>query len=240
MTGQLIHAATDEHVWAKAYDRDLTEDIFAIQSELAEDGAGELKAALSPEEKAMLGRKAHGEHRGLRPLPQGAGQERYKDRRCVRAEGIPPEGRGPRPLICARVRGPLAHSYAFEAFHFHEGVDDLKAKAKDADRAMQLAPEDPEIISNRGTTITMPTATMSGPTRNINASPCSAPTTRASSSSPWTHPAPSGRGGQSRSQTSAVRRSSTSPTPHTSPRPWSRVRGGRQALLGVRRGEPQD
>jgi TolB-like protein len=35
VTGQLIDARTDEHVWAKAYDRDLT-DIFAIQAELAQ------------------------------------------------------------------------------------------------------------------------------------------------------------------------------------------------------------
>jgi TolB-like protein len=56
VTGQLIHAQTDEHIWAKAYDRDLT-DIFAIQSELAQAIAEELKAALSPEEKVMLARK---------------------------------------------------------------------------------------------------------------------------------------------------------------------------------------
>jgi TolB-like protein len=33
VTGQLIHAATDEHVWAEKYDRDLT-DIFEIQDEI--------------------------------------------------------------------------------------------------------------------------------------------------------------------------------------------------------------
>jgi TolB-like protein len=39
VTGQLIHAATDEHIWAKSYDRDVT-DIFAIQGELAQAIAG--------------------------------------------------------------------------------------------------------------------------------------------------------------------------------------------------------
>lgn len=53
VTGQLIHAATDEHVWAQSYDRDLT-DIFAIQAELAQQIAKALSAALSPEEKARL------------------------------------------------------------------------------------------------------------------------------------------------------------------------------------------
>ena len=53
VTGQLIHAATDEHVWARSYDRDLT-DVFAIQAELSQQIASALKAALSPEEKALL------------------------------------------------------------------------------------------------------------------------------------------------------------------------------------------
>lgn len=53
VTGQLIHAATDDHLWAQSYDRDLT-DIFAIQAELAQEIAKALSAALSPQEKARL------------------------------------------------------------------------------------------------------------------------------------------------------------------------------------------
>jgi TolB-like protein/Tfp pilus assembly protein PilF len=53
VTGQLIHAATDEHLWAQSYDRDLT-DIFAIQAELAREIAAAMSAALSPEEKSRL------------------------------------------------------------------------------------------------------------------------------------------------------------------------------------------
>jgi TolB-like protein/Tfp pilus assembly protein PilF len=56
VTGQLIRAATDEHVWAQSYDRDLS-DIFAIQSELAQAIAGELKAALSPREQQLLAQR---------------------------------------------------------------------------------------------------------------------------------------------------------------------------------------
>jgi len=39
VTSQLINARTDEHVWAKSYDRELT-DIFAIQAALAQEIAG--------------------------------------------------------------------------------------------------------------------------------------------------------------------------------------------------------
>ncbi|HEX8678689.1 MAG TPA: tetratricopeptide repeat protein, partial [Chthoniobacterales bacterium] len=53
---QLIDARTDEHIWAEDYDRDLT-DVFAIQTDLAEKVAAELKAKLSPSEKAQIARK---------------------------------------------------------------------------------------------------------------------------------------------------------------------------------------
>ena len=53
ITAQLIDAATDEHVWADHYDRDLA-DVFAIQSEVAENIVAHLKANLSPSEKAAI------------------------------------------------------------------------------------------------------------------------------------------------------------------------------------------
>src|SRR6058998_2682070 len=53
---QLIDATTDEHVWANDYDGDVT-DVFAIQSDLAQKIAGELRAKLSPTEKAQIERK---------------------------------------------------------------------------------------------------------------------------------------------------------------------------------------
>jgi TolB-like protein/Tfp pilus assembly protein PilF len=46
---QLIDAGADSHLWAKTYDRDLA-DVFAIQSEVAQEIADSLKAKLSPAE----------------------------------------------------------------------------------------------------------------------------------------------------------------------------------------------
>src|SRR5262245_29727750 len=46
---QLIDARADSHLWAKTYDRDLA-DVFAIQSEVAQEIADSLKAKLSPAE----------------------------------------------------------------------------------------------------------------------------------------------------------------------------------------------
>jgi len=53
---QLIDAVTDKHLWAQVYDRELT-DVFAIQSELAQEIASALKATLSSDEQQRIERK---------------------------------------------------------------------------------------------------------------------------------------------------------------------------------------
>jgi TolB-like protein/cytochrome c-type biogenesis protein CcmH/NrfG len=53
---QLINAENAEHIWAKVYDRELT-DVFAIQTDLAQKIANGLRAELSPSEKEQMERK---------------------------------------------------------------------------------------------------------------------------------------------------------------------------------------
>lgn len=53
ITGQLINANTDEHLWAVTYDRRI-DDIFKVQSEIAERIAKELEARLAPKEKILI------------------------------------------------------------------------------------------------------------------------------------------------------------------------------------------
>jgi TolB-like protein/Flp pilus assembly protein TadD len=53
---QLIDAATDEHLWAERYDRDLT-DVFAIQSDIAQQIATALQARLTAGERATLAQR---------------------------------------------------------------------------------------------------------------------------------------------------------------------------------------
>jgi TolB-like protein/Tfp pilus assembly protein PilF len=50
---QLIDARADSHVWAKTYDRDI-KDVFAVESEVAQEIADSLKAKLSPAEANTL------------------------------------------------------------------------------------------------------------------------------------------------------------------------------------------
>ncbi len=52
---QLIDAQTDEHLWAQTYDRELTlENVFAIQSEIAEAIAAQLETTLTPVEAVRV------------------------------------------------------------------------------------------------------------------------------------------------------------------------------------------
>ena len=53
VTAQLIDAQTDAHLWAERYDRELA-DVFAIQTEIAQKIAEQLRAVLSPQEKAAI------------------------------------------------------------------------------------------------------------------------------------------------------------------------------------------
>lgn len=53
ITAQLIHAATDQHLWTESYERDFG-DILSLQSEIARQVASEIKVILTPEEKARL------------------------------------------------------------------------------------------------------------------------------------------------------------------------------------------
>lgn len=53
---QLIDARSDEHLWAESYTNDLT-DIFSLESSLAQQIAGALKANLTPNESALIARR---------------------------------------------------------------------------------------------------------------------------------------------------------------------------------------
>ncbi len=53
ITAQLIHAATDTHLWAESYERDL-QDVLLLQSEVARAIAREIQIAVTPEETRRL------------------------------------------------------------------------------------------------------------------------------------------------------------------------------------------
>jgi serine/threonine protein kinase/Tfp pilus assembly protein PilF len=53
ITAQLIRAATDTHLWAKEYERDLR-DVLSLQSDVARSIASEIRVQLTPQEQTRL------------------------------------------------------------------------------------------------------------------------------------------------------------------------------------------
>ena len=56
ISAQLIDAATDRHLWARSYERDL-EDVLVLQGEVAAAIAGEIRVRIEPQVQAKLSRE---------------------------------------------------------------------------------------------------------------------------------------------------------------------------------------
>ena len=55
ITAQLIHAASDRHLWAHSYDREMN-DILTVQGEVAREIAESISVRLTPQERVQLAR----------------------------------------------------------------------------------------------------------------------------------------------------------------------------------------
>ncbi len=53
ITAQLIHAQSDQHLWAESYERDFR-DVLSLQDEIARQVAGQVRIMLTPQEQARL------------------------------------------------------------------------------------------------------------------------------------------------------------------------------------------
>ena len=141
VTAQLIDARTDTHQWAERYDRDLA-DVFAIQSEIAKAIADQLRAKLSPQEKARVEEIPTGNTEAY-VLYLRANQisrnpdtllEDYKvaEQLYMQAIALDPDF----ALAHARLASIRA-----EIFHFYEPLDRWKTSARaEAEIALRLQP----------------------------------------------------------------------------------------------------
>ena len=152
VTGQLINARTDEHVWAQSYDRDLT-DLFAIQAELAKEIAGALSATLSPAEKNLLER---------RPTANPAAYDLYLKARQINREGNDTQTELETQVAMLQSATALDPKFAAawaalagaHAQMLSQAYDVSAARLAKAREAMELArklgPDDPEVIAGTG------------------------------------------------------------------------------------------
>lgn len=141
VVAQLIDGKTDEHLWARTYDRDL-EDAFSVQTDVAENIALALLAELSAEERRRL-RSVPTENleaydrftRALnsyqRMLPQDLALAAGHCREAIRLD----------PGF-AEAFAVLAHCHVMAGFYANEPPAELYPKVQEAARrALELNPE---------------------------------------------------------------------------------------------------
>ena len=154
VTGQLINARTDEHVWAKKYDRDIT-DVFAIQASLADEIATALQAAITPEAKKQIERRptenlvAYDAFLKGRETTNNMPSGRRSD--LIKAEGFFQTAVDQDPKFAA-AWGQLAEVHARFSFYNWDATPERIARGEAAiANALRLAPEAPDVIRSVGT-----------------------------------------------------------------------------------------
>ena len=145
ITAQLIEAATDSHLWAERYDRDM-DDIFALQDEISEAIVKALKLTLLPAERQAIERRSttNSEAYKLYLMARqynATGNSRHREvtvRLCKRAIEIDPN--------YARAWALLSVSQSNKALLALEGESGWDA----AERALALAPDLAEAHAAKG------------------------------------------------------------------------------------------
>jgi TolB-like protein/Flp pilus assembly protein TadD len=145
VNAQLIDARTDAHLWADTFDREIT-DLFLLQTELAEKIAAELRANLSPQEKASMQMHptadlaAYDLYLQARDLFRwsGAGDPRENGEKAV---ALLDEALRRDPQFA--VAHALASRFHAELFWFgHDRTSERLEKAKtEAETALRIRPE---------------------------------------------------------------------------------------------------
>jgi serine/threonine-protein kinase len=141
---QLIDAATDKHIWANDYDRDLT-DVFAIQTDLAHEIANALQAKLSDVEKARMEQKptengeaylAFVQAQNIGCAVEDFGKLKQSEQLFDRAIQLDPN------FALALARSSLLQSWIVHTF---DRTPERREKARAlAEQALQLQPDLPE------------------------------------------------------------------------------------------------
>ena len=147
---QLINAANDQHIWAEDYDRDLT-DVFAIQTDLAQQIAHQLQAQLSPSEKQQITQKptenseafdAYLKARELNGFLENRVKLEEAQQLYERAIQLDPK------FVLAIAKLSILHSWMYHGVDPTDAQRDLAQKL--ADQALQLEPDSPEAHLAKG------------------------------------------------------------------------------------------
>jgi TolB-like protein/thioredoxin-like negative regulator of GroEL len=145
---QLIDARTDSHLWGKTFDRDF-KDVFAVESEVAQEIADTLKAKLSPSESHALASVPTQDPQAYDLFLQGEYQLRAAEslphaETYARAEGFYRQAIARDPKF-AQAYAALAYCSLSSHWFFSRRTPEQLAEIKSlVDRALELAPNSPE------------------------------------------------------------------------------------------------
>jgi TolB-like protein/Flp pilus assembly protein TadD len=148
VTPQLINVSNDTHIWTDSYDRAL-EDIFTVQSEIAEQVAKQLDiVVLEPERKTLYSKHTDNleaydlllrssQHFGLGLTNRDAGELNESVKLLTRAIELDPD------YTFAYIG--LAHIHAIAYYSGIDRTEERKEKAREVvDRVLELEPDLPE------------------------------------------------------------------------------------------------
>src|SRR6266850_4013893 len=153
VTGQLISSKDGGHVWAKRFDRDLT-DIFAIQDEITHAIVEQLKVKLLPQEKKSIAQaptdnvEAYTYYLRGRQFMQRHSKSNYQLARRMFARAVDLD-----PLY-ARAYAGIADcdSFLFLHYHLEAGIDTILATAA---KALGLDDQLAEAHASRGLALSL-------------------------------------------------------------------------------------
>lgn len=146
VTAQLIDARDDEHVWADNFDRDM-DDVFAIQTEVAQAIVTALQASLSPVEAARI---------SARPTTSVVAYEMYLRARDImnRSDYSLEKFQEAEPLTKAAIQEDpefaLAHLQLAEIYGQYYWLGEQSPQRRESirlemDEAARIAPQLPEV-----------------------------------------------------------------------------------------------
>lgn len=150
---QLIEAATDEHLWAEVYDRELTADnLFDIQSDITTAIANALQAVLTGEEQQTLEQKSTDNVEAYANFLRGKARSKGYGRQPADIEKTIPFFQA-----AVDLDPQFAAAYAALAIdwteHFWLGNklgDELQHAFDALQRAQALAPDSPDTLTAEG------------------------------------------------------------------------------------------
>jgi TolB-like protein/DNA-binding winged helix-turn-helix (wHTH) protein len=115
ITTQLIHGPTDTHLWARSYERN-SQDVLALEQDVANAITDEIRATVTPNEKARLSRQRSVSLSSLQAYVQGKYHLERADASAYRADAEPTSSQElatARKFLEQAVRGDPEYAQAY-------------------------------------------------------------------------------------------------------------------------------